>query len=240
MDNQSEQKTYQNTPAAATEPEKTVVQASETPSQHENTVPQPESTTAQPEMPAAQLEPTSKPQEQQPAAQAEVKAPEPAAQQNPETNEEPKEETQAPPAAAAAEVAVIAPEKASEEEHKSKRDNIVSTQNSAVVVNQNNPPENLQEIAQVSHDNAGVINQPAVVDRNVDYSAKAQDSKDRLAPSSELNASSAPNSQDIQVPGNSSSQENSLPSIKLFVGGLYYQTEEDVYNFFKQYCEIVD
>lgn len=35
-------------------------------------------------------------------------------------------------------------------------------------------------------------------------------------------------------------QEDSSVYLKLFVGGLYYQTEEDVNNYFAKYGEIVD
>jgi RNA recognition motif-containing protein len=46
------------------------------------------------------------------------------------------------------------------------------------------------------------------------------------------------------VPQNSSlsypPQTDSSSNLKLFVGGLYYQSEDEVLNFFKQYGEVVD
>jgi RNA recognition motif-containing protein len=35
-------------------------------------------------------------------------------------------------------------------------------------------------------------------------------------------------------------QTDSSSNLKLFVGGLYYQSEDEVLNFFKQYGEVVD
>jgi len=115
----------------------------------------------------------------------------------------------------------------------------VNSQNSAQVNNQSSTAVNSQSLPQTSNQNSAPVSQS--VD-NVGYQVSTTASNDRLAanslPHSQLNASSAPSSQDIQF--NSSAHDDSSVTLKLFVGGLYYQTEDDVYSFFKQFGEVVD
>jgi hypothetical protein len=115
----------------------------------------------------------------------------------------------------------------------------INSQNSAQVNNQSSTAVNSQSLPQTSNQSIAPVSQS--VDK-VDYQVSAAASSDRLAasslPNSQLNASSAPSSQENQF--NSSAHDDPSVNLKLFVGGLYYQTEDDVYNFFKQFGEVVD
>lgn len=101
---------------------------------------------------------------------------------------------------------------------------------------QSNPQVNSQSNPQSNSQNNPVSSQ---IDK-VDNAVSEQTSSDRLAANSyPVQSYPGPYSED-QDAGHSSQNNSSAYPLKLFVGGLYYQTEEDVSNFFKQYGKILD
>jgi hypothetical protein len=128
----------------------------------------------------------------------------------------------------------------------------VSQSNTAI---DNNSQVNNQSSAPAAHPSAAVdasapfkeeakpvvISQPGAVSNNLDNSVRAPDSnrveQNRLQ--SQNNASFPP-IVDTLAPEAHSYEQDTSDNLKLFVGGLYYQSEDDVRSFFEQFGEIVE